>query len=77
MEFQGYSCKALNEQYTRFYLDGRLERFASPSDIMIQGIPCRKSASVIHLYENGNLKMCILSEDAEIEGRSIGMCVHG
>ena len=74
MEFQGYLCKTLRDpigHYTRFYLNGRLERFASPSDIMVQGIPCRKSSSGIALYENGNLKECMLSDDAKIEGRSI------
>ena len=62
---------------TLFYPNGRLENFYSPSDITIQGIPCRKGGSFdvigvrISLYENGNLQGCTLSRKAEIDGRNI------
>ena len=60
-----------------FYPNGRLQGFYSPSNVMIQGIPCRKiysgvfTATPIQLHENGNLRSCTLSRDAVIDGRSI------
>jgi len=85
MEIQGYPVhsrfgRTPRNQFeipTVFYPDGRLRGFIASSDVMIQGIPCKKrvlgffSGTFIELYENGNLKSCTLSKDAEIGGRSI------
>jgi len=78
---QGYLLKGSSAATegipTVFYPSGRLENFYSPSDITIQGIPCRNGGFFdvigvrIHLYENGNLKECTLSKNAEINGRNM------
>jgi hypothetical protein len=66
-----------------FYPSGRLRGFFSPSNVVIQGIPCRRLNSgfllrtplavdtSILLHENGNLRRCTLSGDAQIDGRII------
>ena len=66
-----------------FYPSGRLLGFYSPSNVEIQGIPCRRSNSgllsntplpvvvAIILHENGNLFSCVLSRSAEIDGQMV------
>ena len=60
-----------------FYPDGRLQGFYSRSNVMVQEIPCRKiynglfAHTPIQLHENGNLRNCTLSRDAEIDGQII------
>jgi hypothetical protein len=86
-EIQGYvvnkttSSGWLRGEQTRynamFYPGGRLRSFFSPSNVIIQGIPCKKTVSgfrngtPISLYENGNLNTCTLSRGVEIDGRSM------
>jgi len=66
-----------------FYPSGRLRAFYSTSNVIIQGISCRKAnfgllastplraETTIVLHENGNLRRCTLSIDTEINGLNI------
>ena len=66
-----------------FYSSGRLRGCYTPSNVTIQEVPCRKGKpgflastplripTPIVLHENGNLMVCTLSRDAEIDGQSI------
>ena len=85
MEIQGYQIHNKFGRTPRnkfmipavFYPGGRLRFFIASSDVMIQGIPCKKGVfgvfpgTFTELYKNGNLKSCTLSKDAEIGGRSV------
>ena len=93
MEIQGFQvltkAKRLGgtvSMYTTFYPNGRLRQFFSPSNVTIDGIPCRRLNSgwmtmglpnvsnplridtSIALHEDGKVKYCTLSSDAEIGG---------
>jgi hypothetical protein len=96
MEIQGFQVSAKSKRlggtvstYTTFYPNGRLRQFFSPSNVTIDGIPCRRLNSgwmtmglpkvsnplridtSIALHEDGKVKYCTLSSDAEIGGRSL------
>ncbi len=56
----------------KFHPSGKLRLFFAPTDVTIQGIPCRGSLlKYIVLHENGNLKQCTLSTDTTVDGRQI------
>ena len=68
---------------TALYPSGRLRGCYSSSNVTIQEIPCRKTnfglltstplyiETPIFLHENGSVRSCTLSRDAEIDGQSI------
>jgi hypothetical protein len=73
---QGYVCDGgwggSEGVSTSFYPSGKLASFYMPKNAVIQGIPCQAgSFRPIFLYENGNLKQCTLSQDADIGGRNV------
>ena len=86
-EIQGYltmSRLSWLEIPVRFYPDGRLRGFYSRSNVVVHGIPCRRLNSGfvlrlprlptdtgIALHENGNVRRCTLSRDAQIAGLNI------
>ncbi|MFK7819714.1 MAG: hypothetical protein AB8G99_13425 [Planctomycetaceae bacterium] len=56
----------------KFYPGGRLRLFFSPTDVTVQGIPCKGGLfKYIGLHESGGLKRCTLSKGATIGGKDL------
>lgn len=57
------------KKHSRIIFDekGTIEAIRPTNNVEINGVPCRRS-KWLHLYPNGNVETCILSEDYEIRG---------
>ncbi len=79
---QGFVCRGSGGYsgiHTGFYKNGRLRSFFAPENILIKGIPCKKSLFTnINLYKSGELKSCKLFQDIEIKNQKYekGLVIH-
>ncbi|MBN2278944.1 MAG: hypothetical protein JXQ65_00025 [Candidatus Marinimicrobia bacterium] len=56
--------------HTGFYGSGKIRSFYPAKELVIQGIPCKRSLlENILVYENGRLQRCKLSKDFKIDGK--------
>ena len=75
-EVQGHLCRGgwggSEGVQAAFYPDGALKQYFLRHDTRIRDIPCRAGLfnESIELYENGQLKACVLSEELTHDGRT-------
>jgi hypothetical protein len=84
IDIQGHTCRGggllgggAEGIQTSFYPDGSLKSFFLPENTTLQGIPCRASIfTPVQLYENGQLKSCLLSAILERNGHTYPAGTH-